>query len=836
MELQAKFDRRVDDIQRKLRECNYECNRLKELFSDALAQVQPLVDLTPEKESLIPLIAPPQTIENERSETPQPLVGPEATPAGPLTKDESISEGPQPIEGILPEISNGAEVGPEPVAPVETNSPAQQDKPAAKTGSAVPPPLPPISQRRPAQRAANRPATRGKAPAQKAKAKAAAKPRRSMEKFIGENLLNKIGIAILVIGIGIFVKYAIDQDWIGHIGRVLIGILTGGIMMGIAHRLRQKFKSFSSVLVGGGIATLYFTISIAYQTYALMSQPLAFILMCLITAFGVIMAVGYNRQEIGIIALLGGFVTPFLVSQGEGNYQVLFSYLLILNIGAMALSWFRNWKAIRILSYGLTVLLFGGWVVSNFVYFEAPQLGGTIGFATAFFVVFFGMNIAFSVKNKRKLGSMDFILLLSNSAFFYAITMATLFWFDEGRYMGIFSALMGLFHFIFIFPAKKWVAYDDRLVKILVGMVLTFVTSAVAIQMEGSHLTVFWAIEAVVLLVIARKTKLNLLENATLLLTVLTIGSLFRDWGMSYLSHFGGDNSPIFNGDFLTTLIATGSLFAISFLNYRMRRENKEHSHLSDLYRFLGIGLFYIGSLFETLDHLIPLGNGGMTAIGVSILTAYYLIGLHIWARLSKNEGFGTIVFSLTMMFFAAFLAAQITFIGPMREAYLNGSVDGNGFMNHFILAPALFALLGLSFAHGKKAFAKSANISNMMIWGLSIILVFVCSVELDTILALAGVASKHVHKIGYPILWGVIGFVMIASGLRYRLRHLRLAGLGLFLLIILKLFIYDIRSIPTGGKIAAFISLGILLLVVSFLYQRIKSLVSEDDPAGVSA
>ena len=152
--------------------------------------------------------------------------------------------------------------------------------------------------------------------------------------------------------------------------------------------------------------------------------------------------------------------------------------------------------------------------------------------------------------------------------------------------------------------------------------------------------------------------------------------------------------------------------------------------------------------------------------------------------------------------------------------------------MNHFLMAPGLFALLGLTFAHGKQIFRKSPDGNNFLLWGLSIIFVFICSMELDTILALAGVSAAHAHKIGYPILWGVLGFVMIASGLRFRLRHLRLAGLALFLLIIVKLFVYDIRSIPTGGKIAAFISLGVLLLVVSFLYQRIKRLVSEDEPA----
>ena len=68
-----------------------------------------------------------------------------------------------------------------------------------------------------------------------------------LEKFIGENLINKIGILILVLGISYFVKFAIDKDWIGEPARVGIGVLAGGIVMLVAHKLRVNFKAFSSV-------------------------------------------------------------------------------------------------------------------------------------------------------------------------------------------------------------------------------------------------------------------------------------------------------------------------------------------------------------------------------------------------------------------------------------------------------------------------------------------------------------------------------------------------------------------------------------------------------------
>ena len=113
------------------------------------------------------------------------------------------------------------------------------------------------------------------------------KPETDLEKFIGENLLSKIGITVLVLGISFFVKYAIDQNWINEAGRVIIGLIAGGILIGIAHRIRNSYRSFSSVLMGGGLTVFYFTIAFAFHQYHLISQTAGFIIMVIITAFAV---------------------------------------------------------------------------------------------------------------------------------------------------------------------------------------------------------------------------------------------------------------------------------------------------------------------------------------------------------------------------------------------------------------------------------------------------------------------------------------------------------------------------------------------------------------------
>ncbi|HEX8637054.1 MAG TPA: DUF2339 domain-containing protein, partial [Pyrinomonadaceae bacterium] len=74
-----------------------------------------------------------------------------------------------------------------------------------------------------------------------------------LEKFIGENLISKIGIVILIIGVGIGAKYAIDNDLISPLGRIIIGYAFGFGLLGFAVKLKEKYLNFSSVLLSGGM-------------------------------------------------------------------------------------------------------------------------------------------------------------------------------------------------------------------------------------------------------------------------------------------------------------------------------------------------------------------------------------------------------------------------------------------------------------------------------------------------------------------------------------------------------------------------------------------------------
>jgi uncharacterized membrane protein len=185
--------------------------------------------------------------------------------------------------------------------------------------------------------------------------------RSDFERFIGENLISKVGIIVLIIGVGIGVKYSIDNNLISPLARVIVGYLFGFGLVGLAIKLKPKYLNFSSALISGGMAIMYFVTYFGYSAYGLISQPAAFALMAMFTAFTVTAAILYNRQVIAHIGLVGAYAVPFLLSNESGNYLFLFSYMAVINAGILAISVKRYWTPIFYTASGLTWLILLGW-------------------------------------------------------------------------------------------------------------------------------------------------------------------------------------------------------------------------------------------------------------------------------------------------------------------------------------------------------------------------------------------------------------------------------------------------------------------------------------------
>jgi uncharacterized membrane protein len=664
-----------------------------------------------------------------------------------------------------------------------------------------------------------------------------------LEKFIGENLANKIGIGILVIGIGFFVKYAIDQNWIHEIGRVMIGVVCGGALLGLAHYLRNKFNAFSSVLVGGGIAVLYLTITIAFQEYQIFNQTSAFIIMVGITGFTIALSLGYNRIELAVLAILGGFGSPLMVSTGGGNFIVLFTYILILNIGMLILAYYKKWNLVNIICYAFTILLFGSWLTTQFDGEKLRMLNWGLFFSTIFYLVFFAMNIINNLKERRPFKALDFSMLLSNTFLYYAAGMFMLS-FDYGYlYRGLFTVLLGIFNFVFAFLLYRNQKADKNLVFLLIGLVLTFVSLAAPVQLEGNFITMFWSAEGVLLLWLSQKSGIRLMRLASIAVNVLMVGSLAMDWVNLYFIDQSTNYTVMLNRAYITGFVSFASLLITSFL---LRAESEETFSMLRAYKALitvvAILVTYCFNLFE-LQYQMHAYE--VTDTAFQIVTGTYnmmfIFGLILLSRvIAIHPDVRTAFSGWGAISILVFLGACHMPILEARDFYLTSGDMDTGFYFHYILVFFLVAICVYSTTRASRLVDVHPNLPHIYIWVLVAFFVFVASQELDHAVALLayqdGDSLTHLlnqnHKIGWPILWGVSAFLLIAVGMKWKNRQLRIISLVLFLVTLLKLFLIDIKGISEGGKIAAFISLGILLLIISFMYQRLKKLLLTDDPS----
>ncbi|MDI1241886.1 MAG: DUF2339 domain-containing protein [bacterium] len=242
------------------------------------------------------------------------------------------------------------------------------------------------------------------------------------EKFVGENLISKIGIVVLVLGVGIGAKYAIDNNLISPLTRIIIGYIFGFGLIGLAIKLKAKYLNFSSVLISGGMAIMYFVTYFAYSAYTLIPQLSAFALMVMFTAFTVAAAFAYNRQVIAHFGLVGAYAVPFLLSSDSGNYLALFTYTGIVNSGILAISLRKNWTPIFYTAFVFTWAIFYGWYASKFDPLQHFYL--SITFATIFFTLFFATKAAQKALHTETDKNENLISALLNGLVFYLFCFA----------------------------------------------------------------------------------------------------------------------------------------------------------------------------------------------------------------------------------------------------------------------------------------------------------------------------------------------------------------------------------------------------------------------------
>lgn len=328
-----------------------------------------------------------------------------------------------------------------------------------------------------------------------------------LETQIAGRWMNRIGLIAVAVGMSYFLKYAIDNDWIGPAGQVAIGLLLGAGLMTLGPVFtRRGHAYFADGITGLGAVVLYLSLWAAGSYYALLSQTVVFIAMIVVTAAVLAIAVGRNSQRVAVLAMIGGFMTPILVSTGRDQQVVLFSYIALHNGAVLALARARNWRFIELPALAFTQVYFWGWFDR---YYTSERVFSTLAFATLFFAEFAAVPV---IRSRRAgvLHAEQALLLVVNAGLMLLALYQTL-WPDWKWALTFATLALAAVHLMFarVVPASASLA---RL--IFAGLALSLVTIAVPIRVSTRWITMAWAIEAVVIMWTGVRARLWYLRTA----------------------------------------------------------------------------------------------------------------------------------------------------------------------------------------------------------------------------------------------------------------------------------------------------------------------------------
>ena len=639
----------------------------------------------------------------------------------------------------------------------------------------------------------------------------------NFEKYIGENLFGKIGILIFIIGIGFFVKYAIDQNWINETARTLMGYAVGAGMLVLAERLHKRYHTFSSLLAGGAFGIYYLITAIAFHYYDLFSHTMAFVILCATTIFMSAVSVLYDRKELAVTALVGGFIAPFIISTDSSSIISLQIYISILNIGMFCLAMYKKWAILPMISFGFTyIILWGTTALGSFSDSEAVTTYPTLfAFATLFYVIFL-LPVVFILRTQYSENTrLGLLGIITANSFMYLIYGDSLLQYfeassDTTAYLAFFIAGVNLAIHLYL---RFRIEGQDTLRNLMLGLAVTFASMGIPILFSTANIPMVWAAEAVLLLWLFTKEKNRIYELASAVLLFLTMGALAYYRTTDTFIHDTGD-SLFFNGAFFVTTFVSIAYFVVAVI----MQYNKE--------------------LFSDTKRLIAYTpcNAIAYALGFCILFLAFRDNFHFHLEQPISE-YASLLTANIMLLGGALILRKRFEISENKLAYeislyLAGILfamtvwnytDPEGLLLRWLMTLVTIAYMAycmrgqLLVTSNQRNLLTEYSIISTLMW-----------LTLTRLLLIT--FNEENFSTAFSLSLGIAAFILMCIGMRYHSKEIRIVSLAEFGIVIGKLILNDVWAMPALGKIIVFISLGALLLILSFLYQKLKDALFNEE------
>ncbi len=467
--------------------------------------------------------------------------------------------------------------------------------------------------------------------------------REEWETLIGGKLLNRLGALALVFGVGFFLKYAFDNNWLNETARVMLGAATGLLLLGGGQGFhRRHMRVFAQGLTGAGAAILYLSIYAAYDFYHLIPQPLAFLLMAVVTAANLLLALRYDARAIALLGWAGGFLTPLLLVTADLNTLGLFVYVTLLNAGLIFILLKRpGWRRLEPLCINAT---YGTYLTWSFRADLPDGLGTALMFLTLWWAMFVGVNLYRSATGDGSGRLWRWMATVFNAAGFYWMLMRL------SRHM---EGMWTFFGIRFASPESAWI-YTEGVITVVLSLAYFALTAWIMRRTDDSpaaapHATVaillairapasffvgfgvliVWALEALVLFGFGTHYPRQSVRHAgTALFVFLFVGIALASG--AYVVDLVSSHAPVRSLQSGVYWVVAGSLLACAGM-LQDRTESKNDHRLRTMLHLAWTFLLLAWGTFEVLDYFQDLAVSMESGSAEHLRNAQQLAVSGVW-------------------------------------------------------------------------------------------------------------------------------------------------------------------------------------------------------------
>jgi len=639
----------------------------------------------------------------------------------------------------------------------------------------------------------------------------------TFEAFLGGRVLLVAGVITALLGLGWFLKVAIDRGWIAPGARIALGAAAGIAALVLGDRFRAKgFGVFGHGLMGGGLGALYVTTWFASVRYGFLPRTPAFAVMGLLTAGGAALALLRDAPLLAYLGFLGGFLAPAVLSTGEDRLWPLTAWLAVIDAGVLVVAIRRSWPGLDLMVVLASAAYFMGWQDRFFT----PDRVGEASAALSLLAVVALATALVPPILRREAPAATALFAALLAGLFAVLGGAAVLHPEHRRALG--AGVAGLA--VLYLAGARFVS--DRCsapgaARSLLGLALAACAAAVPFVFEGRGVSPAWSATGLALLVIAARGAPDLVGYGGAGMLALAAGeSLF---GGRWAHEPGFD--PVFNPAFLCALAPALGFLAGGRVLGRGREGRGGPEFLLDAGSWLLVaGSWLLAAVlgseaWQSVEAARVPGGLEKAAAAVAVAGAA-LAAAAAWRRMEEE-----------------FLVLAVLPMGAAFVLGLGWILEGHGGAFRPILNAGFGCCLGVTVAALAAGALTPGAFGRVLQAGALLFLFLLGTTE---ILAWGrwchpGEGTRRDAEFRAQVVasvaWAVYAAALLCVGFLRERADLRWAGLVVFLLTGAKVFLYDMAALDVVYRIGSFMVLGILLVGASFLYQRRRTGPGDEGP-----